>query len=288
MTRRPVSLRALAATAAASALALSACAGGSAPAQSNAAASGAQSGQLATVTPGKLTIATGEPAFSPWVENDDPASGEGFEAAVAYAVAEELGFSKENVVWKRTTFDAAIAPGAKDWDFNLQQFAITDERKQAVDFSSSYYTTAQAVLTTADKPIASATSLAQIKDTQFGVQVGTTSKKVVDEVIAPSKQALTFNGSVDVVQALKNGQVEAIVVDLPTALYLSAAEFDNGKIIGQFEDTTGGEDFGLVLPKGSALTPQVTAAVDKLRENGTLKELETKWLSDAVKVPVLK
>ena len=241
-----------------------------------------------TVTPGKLTIATGKPAYSPWVEDDKPESGKGFEAAVAYAVAEKLGFAKTDVVWVRTTFDEAIAPGPKAWDFNLQQYSITDERKQAVDFSSPYYTTAQAVLTYAGSPAAKATSLADLKATKFGVTIGTTSQKALTTIIAPASQPKIFNNNDDLVQALKSKQIEALVVDLPTALYLSAAVIDNGQIVGQRADNSGGDQFGLVLPKGSKLTEGVSAAVDALKADGTLASIEKQWLSDSIKVPVLQ
>lgn len=244
--------------------------------------------RLETVTDGKLTIATGEPAYSPWVEENAPESGAGFEAAVAYAVAEELGFADEDVVWVRTTFDSAIAPGAKDWDFNLQQFTITAERRNAVDFSSPYYTTAQAVVALEGSPATTATSAADLKELTFGVQAGTTSASIFEAAVEPTTQPLIFNSSQDTVQALKGGQVDAIVVDLPTGLYLAAAELDGGVVVGQFADTAGGDDFGLVLPKGSPMTDPVTAAVDALREAGTLEQLETEWLSDSIDVPVLQ
>lgn len=240
-----------------------------------------------TVSPGKLTIATGNPAYSPWVENDAPESGEGFEAAVSYAVAEQLGFAKGDVVWVRTTFDEAIAPGPKEWDLNIQQFSITEERKQAVDFSSSYYTTAQAVLTYEGSPLAGATTLAELKEGSLGAMVGTTSLNALNEQIAPTRPADVFNTNADLAQALKNKQVDAIVVDLPTALYLAAVEIDGGKIIGQLADATGGDQFGFVLPKGSELTAPVSAAVDALAADGTLAALEQRWLSESISVPVL-
>lgn len=247
----------------------------------------ASEGSLKTVTPGKLTIATGEPAYSPWVEDNDPASGKGFEAAVAYAVAGKLGFANADVVWVRSTFDAAIAPGAKDWDFNLQQFSITEERRNAVDFSSPYYTTAQAVVSLKGSPVAGATTVAELKGALLGAQTGTTSHRMLTETVAPTTAPSVFNNSQDTVQALKGGQVDAIVVDLPTALYLVAAELDGGVVVGQFADTSGGDQFGLVLPKGSALTTAVTGAVDALRTDGTLDSLAKTWLSDSVNVPVL-
>lgn len=247
----------------------------------------ASEGALKTVTPGKLTIATGEPAYSPWVENNDPASGKGFEAAVAYAVAGKLGFANADVVWVRSTFDAAVAPGAKDWDFNLQQFSITEERRNAVDFSSPYYTTAQAVVTLKGSPVSGATTVAELKGALLGAQTGTTSHRMLTETVAPTTAPSVFNNSQDTVQALKGGQVDAIVVDLPTALYLVASELDDGVVVGQFADTSGGDQFGLVLPKGSALTAAVTGAVDALRADGTLDSLTKTWLSETVNVPVL-
>lgn len=247
----------------------------------------ASEGSLKTVTPGKLTIATGEPAYSPLVENNDPASGKGFEAAVAYAVAGKLGFANADVVWVRSTFDAAVAPGAKDWDFNLQQFSITEERRNAVDFSSPYYTTAQAVVTLKGSPVSGATTVAELKGALLGAQTGTTSHRMLTETVAPTTAPSVFNNSQDTVQALKGGQVDAIVVDLPTALYLVAAELDGGVVVGQFADTSGGDQFGLVLPKGSALTAAVTGAVDALRADGTLDSLTKTWLSETVNVPVL-
>ncbi len=241
-----------------------------------------------TVTPGKLTIATGQPAYSPWVENDKPESGEGFEAAVAYAVAGKLGFTNADVVWKRTTFDQAIAPGAKDWDFNLQQFSITDERKKAVDFSTPYYTTTQTVVTYKGSKIAAVNSVAGLKDALLGVQIGTTSQADVTKLIAPTTQPKVFNTNEDAVQALKNKQVDGLVVDLPTALYMAAVQLDDGVIIGQLADNSGGDEFGLVLQRGSKLTAPVSAAVDALRTDGTLAALEKKWLSESIDVPVLQ
>jgi polar amino acid transport system substrate-binding protein len=242
------------------------------------------------VTDGKLTIGTGDPAYYPWVIDDDPASGEGFEAAVAYAVAEQLGFDKKDVVWVRTTFDEAIAPGPKDFDFNLQQYSITDDRKKNVDFSSPYYETSQVVITTESSKAASATSLADLKPLLIGAAVGTTSFDAIEKEIAPDQGANAFNTNDDAVLALQNGQVDAIVVDLPTAFYLTGVEIDGGKIVGQLPKTSGesGDQFGLVLPKDSPLTDDVTAAVDALRDNGTLDALAAQWLADAADAPVLQ
>jgi polar amino acid transport system substrate-binding protein len=240
-----------------------------------------------TVTAGKLTIGTGNPAYSPWVLNDAPESGEGFEAAVAYAVAEKLGFKKEDVVWVRTTFDEAIAPGVKNFDFNLQQYSITDERKANVDFSSPYYETAQVVVTTESSPAASATSIADLKGYLIGAATGTTSFDAIGSVINPTQAPLAFNSNDDAKAALTSGSVDAIVLDLPTALYASCCELDAGKIVGQLPTAAKGDQFGLVLDKGSKLTSAVTKAVDDLRADGTLAKLEEKWLTADAGVPVL-
>lgn len=241
------------------------------------------------VTEGKLTIATGEPAYYPYVIDDAPESGEGFEAAVAYAVAEELGFAPEDVVWVRTGFDAAIAPGPKDFDFNLQQYSITEERLESVDFSSPYYSAGQAVITVEGSPAADATSIADLKDLQIGAATGTTSLAAVEELIAPTAGAQVFNSNDDAKLALESGQVDAIVVDVPTAFYITGVELDGGVIVGSLPEIDGVADaWGLLLAKDSPLTEKVTAAVDALRDNGTLDELVAKWLGADQGVPVLE
>ena len=243
---------------------------------------------LETLTPGKLTIGTGLPAYYPWVLDDTPESGEGFESAIAYAVAAELGFAPEDVVWVRTTFEEAIQPGPKSFDFNLQQYSITEERKASVDFSSPYYYTAQTVITVAGSAAENVTDLADLKDLLVGAQTGTTSLKAIEEIIQPNGGAQVFNSNDDAKAALANGQVDAIVVDLPTAFYLTAVELDGGIILGQLDGAEAGDSFGLVLDKDSPLTEAVTAAVDALRDSGKLAEIEQEWLADYVGAPVLK
>ncbi|WP_137844156.1 ABC transporter substrate-binding protein [Microbacterium sp. 2FI] len=285
MSRRTPSLRIAAAGAALAVLALTGCASG-APAggESDAPA------DAGWVTDGVFTVATGEPAYYPWVIDDAPESGEGFEAAVAYAVAAELGFAAEDVVWVRTGFEEAIAPGPKDFDVNLQQFSITDERKESVDFSSAYYETTQVVVTTGSSPAAAATSIADLKDLLIGAQTGTTSFTTIESVIAPTQGAQAFNTNDDAKLALENGQVDAIVVDLPTAFYISGVELTDGVLVGQLPTPEGatGDQFGFVLAKDSPLTDQVTAAVDALREDGTLDELAAQWLGGEGQAPLLK
>ena len=244
---------------------------------------------LPTVTPGTLTIATGEPAFSPWVENNAPESGEGLEAAVAYAVAEELGFARENVVWIRTPFDTVIAPGPKDFDLNIQQFSVTPERKEAVDFSSPYYVTTQAIVSQEGNAGADAKTLAELKDVTFGVAAGSNAATVIEANVAPSQEISVFNSNDDAVAALQAGQIDAIVTDLPTVLYLQAAVLDKGVVVGQFEPIAGdGDEFAFLLEKGSELTAPVTAAVDALREAGTLDALAETWIAEGAGAPVLK
>lgn len=242
------------------------------------------------ITEGKFTVATGEPAYYPWVIDDAPETGEGFEAAVAYAVAEELGFAGEDVVWVRTGFEEAIAPGPKDFDVNLQQFSITDERKESVDFSSPYYETTQVVVTTGSSPAAEATSIADLKGLLIGAQTGTTSFTTIESVIQPTQPAQAFNTNDDAKLALENGLVDAIVVDLPTAFYISGVELTDGVLVGQLPNPEGatGDQFGFVLAKDSPLTDQVSAAVDALREDGTLDALAEEWLGGEGQAPVLE
>lgn len=286
MSRTPV-LRLAVVGLAAAALALTGCASGSAGAPSGEASDPAPSGY---VTEGKFTVATGEPAYYPWVIDDAPESGEGFEAAVAYAVAEQLGFAADDVVWVRTGFEEAIAPGPKDFDVNLQQFSITDERKESVDFSSPYYETTQVVVTTASSPAADASSIADLKDLLIGAQTGTTSFTTIENVIQPTQGAQAFNTNDDAKLALENGLVDAIVVDLPTAFYISGVELTDGVLVGQLPTPEGatGDQFGFVLAKDSPLTEEVTAAVDALREDGTLDELAAEWLGGEGQAPVLE
>ena len=245
---------------------------------------------LETQTPGTLTIATDQPVFEPWFLDDDPTNESGFEGAVAYAVAERLGFSSDEVTWVRVPFNAAIAPGPKDFDFDINEFSITPERAEAVDFSTPYYDVTQAVIALEGNPASGAASLADLKDVRIGAQVGTTSFAAVESVIAPTTDAAVFNTNDDAKQALSNGQVDAIVVDLPTAFYITAVELDNGLIIGQLPPAPGVrvEQFGLVLGKGSSLTPCVSAAVDRLRAAGTLDELAQEWLSQSAGAPILE
>jgi polar amino acid transport system substrate-binding protein len=271
----------------AGALLLAACGGSDSSTDTAAAGNECASGK--TLNAGSLVIGTGTPAFSPWVENDAPESGEGFESAVAYAVANELGFTNENVSWVRTSFDEAIQPGAKNFDFNLQQYSITDERKQTVSFSDPYYTTNQAIVGFADSAAASATTLADVQGLKFGVQSGTTSLEFINTVIKPTSEPYVYDDNAAAKAALEAKQIDAIVVDLPTAFYISAVEIEGSQVIGQFPPSEGfaADQFGLVFDLGNPLVECVNIALQTLRDNGTLTQIEQTWLSDKTNAPVI-
>jgi polar amino acid transport system substrate-binding protein len=241
-----------------------------------------------TLEDGVLTVATGEPAFPPYVIDDDPTTGEGFEAAVAYAVAEQLGFAHDDVTWVRTTFDGAIQPGPKDFDFNLQQFSITGEREQVVSFSVPYYTSTQAIVANEGSPAVGAATLPDLQGLRLGVAAGTTSLALIEDVIQPESEPQVFNTNADAVQALSTQQVDALVVDLPTALFLAAVEIDGGVVVGQFPpiDAAPGADWGLLFEKDNPLVECADYALLRLRESGELEEITTTWMEEATEVPV--
>jgi len=243
--------------------------------------------QLETFEADTLTIATDNPAFEPYFVDMDPTNGEGFESAVAYAVAGELGFSEDQVEWVEEPFNRSYAPGEKDYDFDVNQISITEKRAEAVDFSSPYYEAKQAVVALKDSPAAGATSLADVADAQIGAQIGTTSLDAIEAEIQPESDAQVFDTSNDVVSALKNEQVDAVVVDVPTAFFLTAVQVTDAEIVGQFAGPEG-DEFGALLEKDSSLTPCVSAAIDSLDESGELAEIEEEWLSEAQDAPILE
>jgi polar amino acid transport system substrate-binding protein len=250
-------------------------AGGSASATENA----CPPGNLSTKTAGKLTIGTDNPAYEPWFSDNKPSNGKGFESAVAYQVAQRLGYPAANVVWTQVPFNNAIAPGPKAYDMDINQFSITDERKQAVDFSSPYYLVRQTVITLKGTKIAGATTIAALQDAKLGAQVGTTSYQAITDVIKPKTKPQVFNSNDDAKKALQNGTIDGLVVDLPTAFYMTSAELTGGVIVGQLPQVGVPEQFGIVLDKGSPLTSCVKQAVDQLRQDGTLAVLEKTWLA---------
>src|ERR687892_1064953 len=218
--------------------------------------------QLAVKNAGQLTVGTDKPAFPPYFVDDDPTNGKGFESAVTYAVADELGFTKDEVEWTVVPFNASYAPGPKDFDFDINQISITPDREKVVDFSQPYYTAPQAVVTAKNSEFANAETFADLEGATVGVQIGTTSLDAVSQVMQPAEDPKVFNDSNDVVTALKQGQVDAVVVDLPTAFYVTAAQVPNSKIVGQFE-APGGDAWGALLEKDSELTACVSKAIQE-------------------------
>jgi polar amino acid transport system substrate-binding protein len=245
-------------------------------------------GGLATKTAGKLTIGTDNPAYEPWFSDNKPSNGKGFESAVAYQVAQRLGYPAANVIWTSVTFTNAIAPGPKAFDFDINEFSITPQRRKAVDFSSPYYLVRQTVITTKGSKIAGAKTIADLGPAKLGAQVGTTSYQAITDVIKPTGKPQVFNNNDDAKAALVNGTVDGIVVDLPTAFYMTGAELKDGVIVGQLPQVGVPEQFGLVLDKGSPLTGCVSGAVDQLRQDGTLTVLEKTWLAESGGAPELK
>jgi len=256
---------------------------------SNPTQSPADCAQGKTMTDGTLTVGTDSPAFDPWFRHNDPTNGQGYESAVAYAVAKELGFDSSAVTWTKVPFNSSYAPGPKRFDFDINQISITPARAKVVDFSDGYYSASQAVIAVEGSSAAGATSLADLKQYRIGAQTGTTSLTAIRDQIQPDRDAVVFQNTNDAKQALLNGQVDAIVADLPTAFYLAAAEIPKGTIVGQFQQSSGQpEQFGMLFEKGNPLVACVDQAVEDLKTAGRLTAIEKKWLSDTVDVPVLQ
>jgi polar amino acid transport system substrate-binding protein len=242
---------------------------------------------LHTHTQGKLTVATDSPAYGPWFVKDKPGNGKGFESAVAFAVARQLGYSKAQVKWVTEAFNSAIAPTPKNFDFDINEVSITAKRAKVVDFSSGYYDVAQAVVALKSDKYANATTVAALKGARLAAQKGTTSLDAITGQIKPGTTPLEYPTNNLAVQALKNGQIDGLVVDLPTGLYITAAQVSGSKIVGQLPVTGKPEQFGLVLDHGSPITSCVSKAVDALRAKGTLASLQHRWLTNAAGAPVL-
>ncbi|WP_210502440.1 ABC transporter substrate-binding protein [Nocardioides xinjiangensis] len=288
-SRRPAKRHLAAASLATATIALTACAPtdeGDGPESSGASESGSPAADectpdaMETVTDGTLTIATDDPAYEPWFVDNDPTNGQGYESAVAYAIAEQLGYTEEQVTWVTVPFNKVVQPGPKEFDFDVNQVSITEARRKAVDFSSGYYDVVQTVITNKGSAIDGATSLADLADAKLGAQVGTTSYTAITEQVQPSQEPAVFDTNDQAVQALKNGQIDGIVVDLPTAYFMTAVQLDDGVIVGQLPLPDGEvEQFGAVLAKDSPLTGCVSAAVDALREDGVLDQISQEWLA---------
>ena len=275
-------------------LALAGC-GGSSGGGKSSSGSSCDKGDLNLVNAGRLTVGTDNPAYPPWFGGNekapwkvsDPRSGEGFESAVAYAVAKQLGFAKNEVEWVVVPFNTSFAPGPKKFDFDINQISFKPERAKAVAFSNSYYNVNQALVVVKGTKIAGAKSIADLKPYKLAAQIGTTSYDFIKDTIQPSKQPSVFDTNDAAVQALKNKQVDGLVVDLPTAFYVTAVQVPNGTILGQFESTTG-EHFGMVFAKGNSLVKCVNDALATLKSNGTLQQIQDKWLAKVGGAPVLK
>lgn len=277
-----------AASAGASAAASAAGSASAAPASSAAAALDECSKEnLTLINPGTLTIGTDTPAYPPYFVTDDPdkqdagdpASGQGFESAVAYAVADKLGFAANEVTWTVVPFNSSYAPGDKAFDFDVNQISITPKRAKVVDFSDGYYTVNQAVVALKDSPIANATTVAELQGAKLGAQIGTTSLDFINDVVQPAEKPFVYNDTNDAKSALQNGQIDGIVVDLPTAYYITAVELPKGKIVGQFPAQEGGEQFGLLFQKGNPLVTCVNKALADLKASGELQAIQDQWLA---------
>ena len=253
---------------------------------------------LNLVTSGMLTVGTDNPAYPPWYGGgspkgsqwkiNDPSTGKGFESAVVYAVAKQLGFQASGVKWIYTPFDKSYAPGKKSFDFDINQISYTPARAKVVTFSASYYSVNQAVVVVKETKIASVHTIAGLKPFKFGAALGTTSYSYITGTIKPSQQPSVFDTNDAAVLALKNKQIDGLVVDLPTAFYVTAVQVPHSLILGQFAAAPGGEHFGMVFEKGNSLAGCVDGALAKLKANGTLATIQSTWLAKATGAPVLK
>jgi polar amino acid transport system substrate-binding protein len=255
----------------------------------NASQTPADCAQGKTLKDGVLTVGTDSPAFDPWFRHNDPTNGQGYESAVAYAVAKQLGFAKSAVTWTKVPFNSSYAPGPKKFDFDINQISITPARAKVVDFSDGYYTASQALVALKDSPAAKATTVAELKGLKLGAQTGTTSLTALRDDVQPSSEPLVFQSTNAAKQALLNGQVDAIVADLPTAFYITAVQIPSASVVGQFQQLSGTpEQFGMLFQKGNPLLSCVNQALATVKGDGTLDTIEKKWLSSTVNVPVLK
>ena len=251
---------------------------------------------LNLVNPGQLTVGTDNPAYPPWFGGpekapwkvSDPNSGEGYESAVTYAVAKQLGFTRDEVKWVVVPFNTAFAPGKKKFDFDINQISYTPARAKAVSFSNSYYDVNQAIVALKSEPIAKVTSIGQLKRYKLGAQLGTTSYEYIVKNIKPSQKPSVFDTNAGAIQALKNKQINGLVVDLPTAFYVTAAQVEGSEIVGQFPTVGTPEHFGMVFTKGNSLVRCVNDALAKLKSDGMLASLRQRWLGKAAGAPVLK
>jgi len=245
-------------------------------------------GQLRLKTPGKLTVGTDKPAYQPWFADDDPTNGRGFESAVVYALADALGFAARDVTWVTVGFNQSFAPGDKEFDFEVNQISITPERGKVVTFSDGYYAVAQGVVALDGGAYSNVTSVAGLRGARIAVQVGTTALRAVQEQIRPRDQPSVFNDQIDAIQALKNRQVDVIVLDLPTAFYATTAQIKGSKLVGQLPPVANADQFGLLLEKDNPLVTCLNKALGALKSSGQLQQIQDRWLAASAGAPVLQ
>jgi polar amino acid transport system substrate-binding protein len=271
--------------------------GSSTPTTTSAAGASCAKSSLTLVKPGQLTVGTDNPAYPPWYAGgtkssfwkiNDPATQKGYESATTYAVAKQLGFSPSAVHWTYVPFNRSFAPGKKSFDFDINQISYTPERAKVVTFSKSYYDVNQAIVVLKGTKIANVHDIAGLRPFKLGAQVGTTSYDFITSTIKPTTQPAVFQQNAAAVQALKNKQIDGLVVDLPTAFYVSAAQVPGSEVLGQFDSGGGAGYFGMVFTKGNPLAACVDKALATLRSNGTLQQIQQKWLAKATGAPVLK
>jgi polar amino acid transport system substrate-binding protein len=267
-------------------LAATACGSTSQPPQPSAATLDCSIPKLNLQTAGQLTLATDSPAYDPWFTKNTPSNGQGYESAVAYAIATQLGFTKDQVKWVVEPFDSSYAPGPKKFDFDINEISVTSDREQAVSFSKSYFDVNQAVVALKSNPIVNAHGPSDLATYQYGDQVGTTSLAYIQSQIKPTKTPRVYNTLDDAVSALKTKQIDAIVIDTPTAQYMASQQVPNGTVVGQFPTT--GEHYGLLFAKANPLVACVNQAIDKLSSAGTIKNLQSQYLSDYISIPVIQ
>jgi polar amino acid transport system substrate-binding protein len=267
-------------------LATAACGSTNQPAQPSAAALDCSIPKLNLQTAGQLTVATDSPAYDPWFSNNTPANGKGYESAVAYAIATQLGFSNSQVKWVVEPFDSSFAPGPKKFDFDINEISVTPDRAQVVTFSKSYFDVNQAVVALKTNPIVNAHGPSDLAKYRYGDQVGTTGLAYIQSHIKPTQTPRVYNTLDDAVSALKTKQIDAIVIDTPTAQYMASQQVPNATVVGQFPST--GEHIGLLFAKDNPLVPCVDQAIDKLNAAGTIKSLQTQYLSNYLSIPVIQ
>jgi polar amino acid transport system substrate-binding protein len=262
--------------------------GGSPNANGSASAASCTKANLASQlqTAGKLTVATDNPVYPPWFIHNTPTNGKGYESAVAYAIAKQLGFSKSDVTWVKEPFDSSFAPGTKAWDFDINEVSFTPQRAQAVTFSNSYYPVQQAIVARKGTPIVTKHSPAQLKNYLYGDQIGSTGLAFITTKIQPTKQPKVFDTLAQAAAALQAGRIDALITDTPTAQFMASSQLKHAVLVAQFP--TVGEHYGLVFEKGNALVTCVNKAIGQLQSDGTLSSLQKKYLGIYLKFPTIQ